>query len=253
MDLKTLIGDTVREMVQNAPTETRYREPLVGFAAASDPLFQAIKDHIGEDYLLPQDLLADAQTVVSYFVPFDEAVILSNRSSGSEPSPIWLKAYVETNNLLSAIGTELIKRLGEEGVQGVTMQPTHNFNRETLLARWSHKHTAYVAGLGTFGHNHLLITKAGSGGRFGSLVIDYLLPPTPRLAEEYCLRKAGKSCSYCINHCPVSAIEVDGYLDKAKCYAHLQQFGQRLPELGKCDACGKCTVGPCAILATAQA
>lgn len=247
VDIQKLICDTVRTAVTNAETETRYREPLIGFADARDPLFLAIKNHISEDYLLPEDLLADAKTVVSYFLPFEESIIRSNRG-GSEPSLEWLKAYVETNNLLSALGAELIERLKVQGVEGVTMQPTHNFNRETLLSRWSHKHAAYVAGLGTFGHNHLLITPRGAGGRFGSLIINHFIEPTPRLTTEFCLRKAGKGCSYCIDHCPVSAIAEDGSLDKTKCYAHLQAFGQRLPELGKCDACGKCVLGPCAVL-----
>jgi hypothetical protein len=61
----------------------------------------------------------------------------------------------------------------------VENEGTHNFNEEDLTAGWSHKSVAFVAGLGTFGVNRMLITPAGCAGRFGSMVISAEIPPTP--------------------------------------------------------------------------
>ena len=39
MELKKKIESIIREAVAGPGTETRYREPLVGYASASDPIF----------------------------------------------------------------------------------------------------------------------------------------------------------------------------------------------------------------------
>lgn len=246
MTVETLIYKTIQDMVENSEIKTGYRQPLVGFARANDSLFQEIKDHISEKYLLPSDLLADAKTVVSFFLPFEESIIQSNRSE-KEPSLEWLTAYAETNLLLADISEEIIRVLENENIKAVTVKPTDNFDRETLISFWSHKHTAYVAGLGTFGHNKMLITKAGVAGRFGSVVFNQEIQPTERPGTEFCLRHSNQTCTYCINHCPVGALKEEG-LDKQKCYLHLNQFKYQLPEIGPCNACGKCAVGPCGMI-----
>ncbi|MBT8332616.1 MAG: hypothetical protein KJP06_09865 [Deltaproteobacteria bacterium] len=62
------------------------------------------------------------------------------------------------------------------GVQGLPFGsdtgPTHNFDEDILMARWSHKHLAHLANLGRFGAHCMLITPEGCTGHLGSLVTE---------------------------------------------------------------------------------
>lgn len=203
-----------------------------------------MKKIIGPHHLHPTELLPDAQTVIAFFLPFDKTVITANQKI-PQIAKEWAVAYVETNKLISTISTELQRKLTAQGINVVTQPATHNFNEQDLTARWSNKSVAYVAGLGTFGINHLLITSSGCAGRFGSTVISAKIPPTPRPMVENCLYIRGSKCQFCVNNCPTGALTLQG-LDKQSCYAHLLEVDKQFPDLGLCDVCGKCSLGPCA-------
>lgn len=55
---------------------TLFDRPLLGYACAGDPLFEAFlaPGVIGPHYRPPQAWLETAQTVVSFFLPFSQAV-----------------------------------------------------------------------------------------------------------------------------------------------------------------------------------
>ena len=250
LELKQLLGlaEKIIELIDhqtvNAGTITQYRKPLIGFASAHDPLFDQMKDIIGPHHLHPTDLLPEAQTVIAFFLPFAETIITANRKD-SRIAREWAVAYVETNQLIETLGLELKKELATQGIITVTQQATHNFNEQDLTAGWSHKSVAYVAGLGTFGINHLLITAAGCAGRFGSAVISAKIQPSPRPTMENCRYIRDSKCQFCVSNCPTGALTLQG-LDKKQCYAHLLEVDKQFPDLGLCDICGKCAVGPCA-------
>jgi epoxyqueuosine reductase len=111
---------------------------------------------------------------------------------------------------------------------------------------------AAIAGLGSFGLHHMLITDAGCAGRFGSLVVDAVLEPTsgPETpTHERCRYFHDGSCRVCVERCPVGALTEDG-LDKQRCYVWLLQVADHFHELGLADACGKCATGPCGLKST---
>ncbi|TGE33775.1 epoxyqueuosine reductase [Desulfosporosinus sp. Sb-LF] len=223
---------------------TQYRKPLVGFASAHDPLFAQMKEIIGPHHLHPSDLLPDAQTVIAFFIPFAKSIITANRKS-SQIASEWAVAYIETNQLIETISIELKKELATYGINVATQKATHNFNEQDLTAVWSHKSMAYVAGLGTFGVNQLLITESGCAGRFCSAVISAEITPTPRPSRESCHYKRDSNCLFCVKNCPTGALTIHG-LDKQRCYSQLLDVDKQFPELGLCDVCGKCAMGPCA-------
>ncbi|WP_425801016.1 epoxyqueuosine reductase [Desulfitobacterium sp. Sab5] len=243
-DLASRIENIINDQVKMSQTITSYRKPLVGFASAHDPLFIKMKEIIGTHHLHPCDLLPDAKTVIAFFIPFAEDIIQANRKDPAVARE-WSVAYIETNTLIQTISQKIKEELEAEGISAVTQKATHNFNEEDLTALWSHKSAAYVAGLGTFGLNQMLITPSGCAGRFGSLVISAEIPSTSRPSEEYCRYNRDGKCQFCVNHCPTGALRVDG-LDKQKCYAHLLAVDKQFPDLGLCDVCGKCAMGPCA-------
>ena len=242
------LAESVIELInyqtENADTITQYRKPIVGFASAQDPLFTQMKEIIGPHHLHPTELLPDAQTVIAFFLPFDKALITANRKI-PQIAREWAEAYLETNKLIATISTELKRKLTAIGINVVTQPATHNFNEQDLTARWSNKSVAYVAGLGTFGINHMLITPSGCAGRFGSTVISAKIPPTPRPTLANCLFIRDSKCQFCVNNCPTGALTLQG-IDKQRCYAHLLEVDKKFEDLGLCDVCGKCAVGPCA-------
>jgi len=237
--------ELINVQTTTAKTMTQYRKPLVGFASAHDPLFNQMKEIIGPHHLHPSELLSNAQTVIAFFLPFAKNVIHANRKS-LQIAREWAVAYVETNNLIATISAELKRELTSFGINVVTQPATHNFNRQDLTACWSNKSAAFVAGLGTFGLNQMLITPSGCAGRFGTTIISAKIPPSPRPTFENCLYLRDSKCQFCVNNCPSGALTPDG-LDKQRCYAHMLGVDKQFTDLGLCDVCGKCAVGPCAI------
>ncbi len=223
-----------------------YREPLFGYASASDPIFSQFKTVVGENHLLPDDLMPEAQTVFAFFLPFRKEIVENNRS-GNLASREWAKVYIDTNRLISKIGSELQFALSEKKVRLVSQPPTYDFDKEKLISNWSHRHIAYACGLGTFGRNNLLITAKGCGGRLGTAVLDVPLEPSPRPQLIHHCFHDNNGCSYCQKNCPVRALS-GSVFKRQNCYRQLLLNDQTYQDLELCDVCGKCATGPCGYL-----
>ena len=204
--LQSFIGDYIREQVATAGTQTAYRPVLIGFAAADDPAWAELRRLADPNHGLPSDLLPGAASVVAFFIPFATEVVRANWG-GQGPSPEWTLAYRETNALINRILGWLPRALASAwGVRAAAAPATANFDQVTLSCTWSHKSAAAIAGLGSFGLNHLLITEAGCAGRCGSLVLDAPLAPTTRAAVQHCRHFLDGKCTYCIDACPAGAL-----------------------------------------------
>lgn len=243
--LEALIRRTIEEMVQNAGTVTSYRSPLIAFASAANPGFARLREIATPEHLVPEQLLPGARSVVAFFLPFAAEVVEANQRA-SYVAREWAVAYIETNQLIGRICQRLAEILAERGVRVAAEPATHNFDPVSLVSRWSHKSVAAVAGLGSFGLHHMLITDAGCAGRFGSLVTDAELEPTPVVEEQRCLYYHNGSCLQCVESCPVGAL-TEGGLDKKLCYQRCLEVDAYFADLGLTDVCGKCALGPCAL------
>ena len=246
MELKNEIIAIIKNEVIHSEKRDWYREPIVGFASAEDPLFLELPDIIAYEPMHPKELLLSAKTAVAFFIPFSKKIVLSNRR-GKEVSREWANIYIVTNAMIGDISKKIIDKLSERGIEGAAVKATHNFDVKTLKARWSHRSVAYIAGLGTFGLNRMLITSAGCAGRYGSVVISEEIKPDERPKGERCIYLKNGKCGFCIKNCPTQALTAEGF-DRHKCYAHLLEVSKGFSDLGLCDVCGKCVVGPCAIL-----
>ena len=216
------------------------REPVIGFADAASPVIRRLKTSVAEDHLMPEDVLPEATIIISYFLPFTKAAGMSNHD-GDFPSQQWADFYNTTNALIAEINEALVDTLQAEGIPAAV--PAGGFDTDRLLSRWSQRHIAEAAGLGTFGLNNMLITKAGSMGRFGSVVTALDEPADSPLTEELCTAKTGRKCTVCVKRCPTGALRTDGF-DRNICYTICRKAEE---ELGA-DVCGKCAVSiPCAV------
>jgi len=247
LSLKKELTDLVVKSVNESERKDLFREPLVGFSSAADPLYRQLKEIIGPEHLYPDDILPEAKTVVSFFIPFSKKVVTSNRKQEAV-SMEWAESYVEANKLISEISSKMIEYLEGRGISATTVKATHTYDEKTLKCGWSHRSAAYIAGLGKFGVNRMLITRKGCAGRYGSVIVSYDITPDKRTDEEYCVYYKEGTCLNCIKACPVGALDIEGF-DKFKCNDRLLENAKLFTDLGCCDVCGKCVVaGPCAII-----
>ncbi|UQZ89605.1 (Fe-S)-binding protein [Deltaproteobacteria bacterium Smac51] len=249
MTLRDSIIDFINSKTKQANELDYYRQPLVGFSSAADPLYVNIKETVGPHHLYPQDVLAEVRTLVSFFIPFSQKVIEANRQDKSVPAREWVDSYDHANNLIDAISRELVTELEAGGVKAGTVNSTNNYDEINLRAPWSHRSAAFVAGLGRFGLNRMLITPAGAAGRYGTVFLGAELTPTQRSDEELCLFFKNGTCRYCLKRCPAKAIGQgpDGFA-RHECNKKLLDITPYSLSLKwELDVCGKCDVGPCAI------
>jgi epoxyqueuosine reductase QueG len=243
-EIKSWMSSFVNEFQSKNDVVTEWKEPLIAFADANDPSFLKLKEVIGETHALPNELLKSATTVITYFIPFKESIAQSNQNLEIS-SKEWAHAYVETNNLISEMNFFLRKKLKSRGFKTKVMPATHNFNEKELLSDWSHKHVAYIAGLGGFGLHKMLITEMGCCGRLGSVITSAKIEPTTRTNNEYCLYFHNQSCMKCVEKCVFDALSIQNF-DRHKCYNKCLENAKIYAHLGLVDVCGKCiSVVPC--------
>ena len=239
-EIKGFVADYQR----HHEVETQWGEPLVGFAAAKDPLFQSLKEIVISSHTTPVELLAEAQSVIAYFIPFAQSITSSN-SKERISSAEWATGYIETNRLISALNDHLQTFFAGHNHTVASIPATHNWIEDKLISNWSHRHIAYIAGLGRFGLNNMLITSKGCSGRVGSLITSIRLEPDLRPETECCLYKYDGSCKKCVRKCVNEAL-LENSFDRFKCYDMLLKNVEEHKSRGYADVCGKClAVVPC--------
>ena len=244
--LEAALDGFVREREKEEGIVLRWKTPLFAYSDAADERFLTLKSAVGPTHALPRDLLANAVTVVAYFIPFEEEIVKSN-IQGRECSRMWAQAYIETNALISDMNRFVKDELACLGYGCSILPPTHNFDTVKLVSDWSHRHIAFICGLGTFGLNNMLITGQGCCGRLGSFVTDLKIDPTPHEKKENCLYKNSGICKKCVSRCVNDALHIDGF-DRHKCYEMCLYNDSAHADLGLCDVCGKCLVNvPCSM------
>jgi epoxyqueuosine reductase QueG len=229
--------------------------PVFGYAAAEDPYFRDLKKPgvIGDHFILPEEWLPGAKTVISLFLPFTGEVKAANRADMSWPADEWLHARIEGQafqNEICRYGAAELERAGF--AVAVPMADSRFFPRTApspqdekkqsfFTSNWSERHVAYACGLGTFGLSKGLITRRGMAGRFISLITQARFEPDIRPYRgiyEYCVR-----CGACARNCPAGAISLEKGKSHFLCSAFVETTREKhRPRYG----CGKCQVGvPC--------
>jgi len=240
--------------------------PFVGFADAADPWFDRFKEVIGSFHWAPQEALAlaapeaTARTVICWCRPAPEVARAANRRERRMPAREW--AYVRTfgEEVNNRMRHGLVGRLRALGFAAVAPAVSSDNERRDdprvgLTTCWSERHTAFVAGLGTFGISGGLITRRGIAPRLGSVVTDLQLAPTPRPYGDdpfaWCLRMAEGSCGVCLDRCPTTSIgETVHDRDKQACATyqgqHVAPYAKRAFGWEGIYGCGLCqTDVPC--------
>lgn len=163
----------------------------------------------------PSDIMPDARSVLVVGVPIQRDII------STTPSIWYNHLYGVVNSLIDRVTERLALELNIRGYHAVYVPRDGYYGMAGLMDRpeafFSHRHAAYLAGMGTFGWNNLLLTERyGPRVRFGSVITDAVLPYGEVMTEELCIR-----CGRCARSCPGEAVGSDDYpvsiIDKGAC------------------------------------
>ncbi|HII07496.1 MAG TPA: epoxyqueuosine reductase [Methanotrichaceae archaeon] len=213
--------------------------PMVGVASVERWATPPFEPWMPEEFF-PQSIYPEAKSVVVIGLPISLPVLETS------PSIYYRELYRTVNTLLDQYTYRLSNFLSERGYPSVFVPRDGYASIETLLknpiAFFSHRHAGYLAGLGSFGVNNVLLTpEYGPRVRFGSVFTAAELPPDPLLTDDLCVR-----CMRCVRMCPARAIDERDYpkglTDKSACSIYSAELNRR--GISPCGICIKvCPVG----------
>jgi epoxyqueuosine reductase QueG len=230
-------GDTIRKEILRACNDMDI--PLVGFAPVDRWDQPPFSPWVPEEFR-PRSIFAETRTVIVIGIPVSLPVI------DTAPSTWYRELYRTVNALLDQDGYRIASRLTAGGYPSVWI-PRDGYGsigvlKENPVAFFSHRHAAFLAGLGTFGVSNTILTPAfGPRVRFASIFTAAELPPDPVMTEQLCTR-----CMACVNACPVNALDGRDYpaglTDRIACAARSFELDRRY--LSPCGLCIRvCPVG----------
>jgi len=244
------IHETIKSTIINYEKGNRlnkmWKEPIIEIIPAYDGKLKQLKEMVSTEHFMPFDILPDAKSIISFFIPFQEYIAESN-IEGIMVSREWVEAYIRTNDLIKVINDNIELLMNKNGYKTGKIPATHNFDVNNLISNWSHRHIAYIAGIGTFGINNMLITKNGCCGRLGSIILNYEFNDYRQIGKirERCLKKIDGTCGICQNKCIWNCYGNNSF-DRHKCYEQCLKNAEYHKTNGYADVCGKCLVGlPC--------
>ena len=240
--LESVIRDfcaSAQNSLQMPTGEPAWAEPQIACARGDDRLFEQLKNDIGPFYWTPLDafrlawpdlnVTAAELAVIVYILPQTAATRHDQREATTVPAERWARSRFHGEAFNCALRLHLAGQLTNAGFPAVAPERLDDFayrdsERFGLASNWSERHTAWIAGLGTFGLSDGLITRVGKAVRFGSVVARMHLEATPRPYaghQDWCLWHAKGTCGACIKRCPVNAITEAGH-DKSACYNYIR-------------------------------
>ncbi len=123
------IGRFLRESPYNTHTgweEPYFDEPLVGYASASDPIFQRYKEIIGEFHLTPTEIFEKTfsaelkkGTVICWILPISRRARESNRAEARWPSLEWARTRIHGETCNDKLREHLVAFLATMGHKAV--------------------------------------------------------------------------------------------------------------------------------------
>jgi epoxyqueuosine reductase QueG len=217
----------------------RLEIPLVGFAPASrwdEPRFAPLVP----EAFRPASVVPGTRTVIVIGLPVFLPVV------ETAPSIWYHELYRTVNELLDQHAYRIAAGLTGTGHDAVPVPRDGYGSIRVLLERpvalFSHRHAAYLAGLGTFGVSNVVLTPAyGPRARFASILTGAELPADPVLEEGLCTR-----CMRCVEECPAGALRPGNYpaslTNKRACAERSADlFRRHISPCGRCIAV--CPIG----------
>lgn len=219
--------------------------PMVGFAPVDrwknppGELPNKFQEWIPEEFW-PQSIYPEAKTVIVIGLPVQLPIV------ETAPSIYYHQLYITVNTALDGKAYEISNFLNSKGYPSIFLPRDGYGDIDALLEKplsfFSHRHAAYLAGLGSFGLNNVLLTEEyGPRVRFTSIFTSAELEGDPISGVDLCTR-----CLACFKECPVNAIKMEGEfpppIDKMNCAIRSKELREEYRS--PCGICIKvCPVG----------
>ena len=158
MDYQKLIEESICQVIKEMDTEHLFGEPIFGYSAADDPQYATLSQIVKDDILTPLEIMPNAHTVVSFYIPFTRETVQANRKAETSARE-WALSSSRCNDIINESCNRTIEKLEAEGCQASTFKATYGFDAQTFHTAWPHKSAAVISGVGKFGKNRLVITK----------------------------------------------------------------------------------------------
>lgn len=249
------------------PDHVMWDAPFFGVSKGDDPYYNFLKEHIGPFHWSPLEAFrskysgeseASRLRVVSICFPQTMESKATQSKETVCPSREWIVTRGEWEPLIREFSQKITNMLEEMGIRSTSIELTpglmvHKDGNFGLSSTWSHRHAAYISGLGTFGLSEGLITEKGKAVRFTTLIIEAPLEVRERSYidhHEWCLYFRDGSCGVCMSRCPIQAITENGH-DKNACANYEDIFAEKYwpKDIERGDyilGCGLCQVAiPC--------
>jgi hypothetical protein len=213
--LNNMVTSDFRNALPEGGNQPIWDLPLVGVAAADDPLFERFQDSevIGPQHRLPLEWLPGARSIVSVFLPFSEHIFRSYKKESRYSTIEFSSGKWNGSKFLNVVRRGLVRFFEQLGGQANAPNIDPRYGADGWLPSWSERHVAFAAGVGTFGLQQGLITERGVYGRLCSVITTLRLTPTIRPYTEvygYCLYAFDGSCRACVERCPTGAVRETG-------------------------------------------
>ena len=231
------MSDTLRTQIATKCAELDI--PLVGFASARSWDTPPFEPWVPQPFR-PLAIWPEVKTVIVIGIPVSLPIV------ETAPSIWYHELYRTVNTLLDTSAFRIAASLNAQGIPSVSL-PRDGYGsigilKEIPVVFFSHRHAAYLAGLGTFGVNNVLLTpQFGPRVRFTSIFTTAEMDPDPVMKEDLCTH-----CMQCVQACPVNAIPgqeyPEGITDKLACATRSEALHKRF--ISPCGICIKvCPVG----------
>lgn len=213
--------------------------PMVGVAPVERWDREWMDPWIPRDFR-PRSIYPEARSVIVIGLPVDLPILETT------PSIYYHELYKTVNTLLDHSAYRIARFLDQEGHPSLYV-PRDGYGSISILtttpfAFFSHRHAAFLAGLGSFGVNNMLLTpEYGPRVRFTSIFTTAELPPDEVMGEQLCVR-----CMRCVRSCPARVLSErdypEGLARKEDCAAYNDQLFEK--HISPCGVCIKvCPVG----------
>lgn len=168
----------------------------------------------------PEELLPGAKSVIAMAIRFLDSTFVSLNPR------VYVQRYWQLRQRFQDAGYEMCRFLEQKGYFAINFPSTAPQDSgplgKMLFADFSHRHAAFLSGIGQIGRNQLLITpQYGPRVWLMSVITTAELAPDPLLTDKIC---PGEKCNICVQKCPEGALSSDG-LNVSKCVRGYGMFG----------------------------
>jgi epoxyqueuosine reductase len=195
----------------------------------TDPL---VSERISKGFR-PSDMLSTAESVIVFGIPIQRAILETS------PSLMYHQLYDVVNRALDDAAERMALELNIEGYDAIYVSRDGYDGiaglKDGKYSLFSHRHAAYLAGMGTFGYNNTILSeKYGPRIRYASVITSAILPYSKPLDRDLCI-----GCKKCTEICPVNAVPdkpyPEGMMDKVRCVGNSERLAKT-----RTSPCGLC-------------